>query len=184
MNPDPSNPPDVETALEAAYAKLRRIAQKLMNNERDGHTLSATDVVDEALARLLNTGHALPTDGASAVEFITHAARAMTEVLIDYSRKHQAQKRGSGKRRVRLDDLNDVEATLSDKPDFDFAALQEAMTALSGVSPRGHRVIVLRFFGGLDNRQIARQLGVDERTVGRDFSAARLWLKERLAGTQ
>jgi DNA-directed RNA polymerase specialized sigma24 family protein len=39
---------------------------------------------------------------------------------------------------------------------------------------------VLRYFGGLDNRQIARQLDIDERTVGRDWVAARLWLKERL----
>ena len=100
-----------------------------------------------------------------------------------------AGKRGGGRRPVRLDDLNDLERTLArygggpaeTAGAFDWSALHDALELLRQVDARRHDVIVLRFFAGLDNRQIARQLGVDERTVGRDFAAARLWLKERLS---
>ncbi|MCS7033073.1 MAG: ECF-type sigma factor [Phycisphaerae bacterium] len=169
--------------LEAVYGRLRRIAQKLLSGERDGHTLSATDVVHEALGRLLASGEPVPSQPQDFVRFVQHAARAMTEVLIDYARRRKALKRGSGRARVRLEDLNDVEATL-DRPDFDWAALQAALDDLQVVDPRRHQVVILRFFAGLDNRQIARQLGVNERTIGRDFAAARLWLKEKLAQEQ
>jgi RNA polymerase sigma-70 factor, ECF subfamily len=175
------NPPPADIA--DAYARLRRIAQKLISGERSGHTLSATDVVHEAMGKLLTSGAGLPVKEAEFVTFVQHASHAMTEVLIDYARRHRAQKRGSGKTKVRLDDLNDVEATM-DQPSFDWAALHKALEELARVDQRRHHVILLRFFAGLDNRQIARQLGVDERTVGRDFAAARLWLKEQLASEQ
>lgn len=176
--------------MDAAYARLRRIAQRLLGVERQGHTLSATEVVHEALAKLLMSGQ----EPARAAErdfaaFVRNASRAMTEVLIDHARRRDAGKRGGGRRPVRLDDLNDLERTLAryggDPSEtagaFDWSALHDALELLRQVDARRHDVIVLRFFAGLDNRQIARQLGVDERTVGRDFAAARLWLKERLS---
>jgi RNA polymerase sigma factor (TIGR02999 family) len=135
------------------------------------------------MGKLLTAGQSLPTSDAEFVRFVQHASRAMTEVLIDYARRHKAQKRGSGKNKVRLDDLNDIEATM-DHPAFDFAALHRALAELESVDARRHQVIVLRFFAGMDNRQIARRLGLDERTIGRDFSAARLWLKDRLLTEQ
>lgn len=187
MQPDPASPgrPDSDT-LAGAYARLRRIAQKLMSGERAGHTLSATDVVHEAIAKLLNAG-----DGpdAAAVEdfptFVRNAARAMTEVLIDHARRRNAAKRGGGRGRVRLDDLDDIEATLeSDSFDDYWPALDAALVELGRIDPRRHSVVVLRFFAGLDNRQIARQLDVDERTIGRDWSAARAWLKKQLTSPE
>lgn len=175
-----ATPSESSMDLDQAYARLRRIAQKLLAGERAGHTLSATDVVHEALGKLLTSGERPPASPEQFVSFLQHASRAMTEVLIDYARRHKAAKRGSGKSQVRLDDLNDIEATI-DQRDFDWAALHRAVDELEKVDARRHQVVLLRFFGGLDNRQIARQLCVDERTVGRDFAAARLWLKEKLA---
>jgi len=176
--------------LAEAYARLRRIAQRLLLDERKGHTMSATDVVHEALSKLLASGWQPATGQAEdegraedEVHFIHHAARAMTEVLIDYSRRNNAAKRGGGRRKLRLDDLNDIEAAI-DKASFDWQAVNDALAELSRIDGRRHSVVVLRFFGGLDNRQIARQLGVDERTVGRDWSAARLWLKEKLTSAE
>ncbi|MGH7178695.1 MAG: ECF-type sigma factor, partial [Tepidisphaeraceae bacterium] len=99
---------------------------------------------------------------------------------IDYSRRKNAAKRGGGRAKVSLAELNDVEATL-DEPAFDWAALDRALADLERIDPRRHSIVMLRFFGGLDNRQIAQQHGVDERTVGRDWSAARLWLKDKLS---
>jgi len=169
-----------QPSLDAAYARLRRIAQKLMAGERAGHTLSATEVVHEAMAKLLSAGWQPDVNDPEAfVRLVRHAARAMTEVLIDYSRHRNALKRGAGRARVRLDDLDDLEAVI-DHPTFDWAALDKALERLQAVDARRHTVVMLRFFGGLDNRQIARQLGVDERTIGRDWAAARLWLKKEL----
>jgi RNA polymerase sigma factor (TIGR02999 family) len=175
-------PPSPE--LSDAYARLRRIAQRLLADERKGHTLSATDVVHEALSKLLAAGwQPSKGQGENDVEFIHHAARAMTEVLIDHSRRYNAAKRGGGRRKLRLEDLNDIEAALK-KESFDWEAIDLALSDLKRIDARRHSVVVLRFFGGLDNRQIAKQLGVDERTVGRDWSAARLWLKEKLTSSE
>ncbi len=180
MSERPSETGQFEGEFAEAYARLRRIAQKLMTGERVGHTLSATEVVHEAMGKLLSAGwRPSPEDDERVVQFITHASRAMIEVLIDYSRRHSAMKRGGGKLKVQLDDLDDVELTL-DQSSFDWAALDRAMAKLRGIDPRRHSVVTLRFFGGLNNQQIAAQLGVDERTVGRDWSAARLWLRDAL----
>jgi RNA polymerase sigma factor (TIGR02999 family) len=165
--------------LADAYARLRRIAQRLMTYERVGHTLSATDIVHEAMARLLeNEGWRAEemTAGPKFVEFVQHAAHSMQQVLVDHARRRGAVKRGGGRRRV---DVNDVELAL-DAPEFDWLTLNEALEEMRRHDSRRHSVVLLRFFGGLDNRQIAHQLGVDERTVGRDWSSAKLWLRKRL----
>jgi RNA polymerase sigma factor (TIGR02999 family) len=172
--------PSAPNDLADAYARLRRIAQKLLVRERDGHTLSATDVVHEALSKLLASGWEPGKDGGEYLQFVSHAARAMTEVLIDYSRWKNAAKRGAGRAPVRLDGFDDIEATI-EQPEFDWAALDGALSELARLEPRKHSVVMLRFFGGLDNRQIAQQLNVDERTIGRDWKTARLWLRDRLS---
>jgi RNA polymerase sigma factor (TIGR02999 family) len=174
--------PDLDPAdLEDAYARLRRIAQRLLAREREDHTLSATDVVHEALSKLLSAGWSYTVDEKrSYTDFVTHAARAMTEVLIDYSRRHKAAKRGGGRAKVNLDGMKDIEATI-EEPNFDWAALHGALEELERLEPRKHKVVVLRFFGGLNAAQVAQQLDLDERTVARDWSAARLWLKEKLS---
>jgi RNA polymerase sigma factor (TIGR02999 family) len=163
--------------LESAYARLRRIACKMMRGERAGHTLVPTEVVNEAFVRLLESGRLEHDD--SMVDLISRAAHVMTQVLVDHARYRGAVKRGGGKTRVNLVDLDDVEAAI-DRPEFNWSALHQALEELSVHDPRRHRVVTLRFFGGLDNRRIGRELDLDERTVGRHWAAARLWLKKRL----
>lgn len=179
---DPSTDPDSSDALQQAYQRLRAMAQKLMSDERSGHTLSATDVVHEAMAKLLAGGWSPTTGGSDPqhVQFVRHAVHAMTEVLIDYARRRNRVKRGSGARRVAALDLDDLESAV-EREEFDWAGLDSALRELEQIDSRRHTVVILRFFGGLNNRQIASQLGVDERTVGRDWLAARLWLKEHLS---
>jgi RNA polymerase sigma factor (TIGR02999 family) len=100
----------------------------------------------------------------------------MNQVLIDHARRRRARKRGGAARRLDLDDLDgSVEA-----PSRDWLALDEALDEMRYRDPRRHSVVVMRFFGGLDNRQIAAEIDVDERTIGRDWAAAKLWLKKRL----
>lgn len=165
---------DIE--LSEAYSRLRRIAARLMEHERDDHTLAPTEVVHEALARLLERDE----DNASGgEEFVTRAVHVMRHVLVDHARRRGARKRGGGIRPWSLEALVDVESSLSD-PDADWESLDAALSELACEDRRRHEVVVLRFFGGLDNRQIAKRLDVDERTVSRDWTSARLWLKKKL----
>src|SRR5207249_5327149 len=100
----------------------------LMTGERIGHTLSPTDVVHEALSRLLTRGWSPASDG-SVIDLVRNASRAMTEVLIDYSRRHNAKKRGGKSHRIRLEDLDDLEVTIEHQS-FDWKALNNAMEQL------------------------------------------------------
>jgi RNA polymerase sigma factor (TIGR02999 family) len=100
----------------------------------------------------------------------------MTHVLIDHARRKQALKRGGMPKRL---DLDDVEASIH-APSEQWMALNDALDEMRRHDARRHSVVVMRFFGGMDNRQIARELAVDERTVGRDWVAAKLWLKQKL----
>ena len=177
---EPSGEPLSDAAAMAeAYARLRRIAGRLMSYERVGHTLSATEVVHEAMARLLESGWNVDdrSKGPQFVQFVQYTAHAMTQVLVDHARRRGALKRGGGRRRV---DLDDVEVAL-DAPGFDWQSLEGALEEMRREDARRHSVVVLRFFAGMDNRQIAKQLGVDERTVGRDWLSAKLWLRKRLS---
>jgi RNA polymerase sigma factor (TIGR02999 family) len=173
---DERNPID---PLPQAYQRLRTIAQRLMNDERNGHTLSATDVVHEAMAKLMAAGWSpSQEDEAELNRFLRHGVRAMNEVLIDYARRRSAAKRGGDgrARRVQLKDLDDLQTAISRDDHVDWSGLFQTMEQLEKVDPRRHAVVSLRFFGGLHNEQIARQLGVDVRTVRRDWTAARAWL--------
>ena len=165
--------------LQQAYARLRRIAARLMSTERAGHTLWPTELVHEAMARLLEADAERENRGEPVLDVISRAARVMTQVLVDHARHRGAVKRGGGRARVSLDEVGDVEAAM-DAPHFNWAALDRALQVLAGQDPRRHAVVTLRFFGGLTYEQIARQLGCDERTVGRDWAAAQLWLKKRV----
>lgn len=181
MKPDTTRPASDLHAqpleLEQAYARLRRIAGKLMQNERPGHTLWPTEVVHEAMARLMESGQ-LDHDG-SMLDLISKAAHVMTQVLVDHARARGAIKRGKGRVRVRLDSHSEVEAALEEEQ-FDWTALDRALEELKTHDPRRYQVVMLKFFGGLETRQIARELSLDERTILRDWSAARLWLKKRM----
>jgi RNA polymerase sigma factor (TIGR02999 family) len=173
--------------IEQVYARLRRIAARLMKNERPGHTLWPTDVVNETMARLLERGNlGGGGDDVPLPELIGRAAHVMQQVLVDHARRRGAAKRGGGggeTRRVSLEQIDDFEAAI-ESPAFDWPELERALQEMSAHDPRRHKVVMLRFFGGMNNRQIARELGIEERTVGRDWAAARLWLKKRLQSTE
>ena len=164
--------------LEQVYVRLRRIAARIMQGERKGHTLWPTEVVHEAMARSLDESGKLG-DELSVVELIGRMSRVMRQVLVDHARRKKAVKHGGGRGRVSLDQIEDIEAAI-ESPAFDWVALDHALADLAKHDARRHQVVTLRFFGGLDNRQIARQLKLDERTVGRDWAAARLWLKQQM----
>jgi RNA polymerase sigma factor (TIGR02999 family) len=159
---------------DSVYAQLRRLAAAYLSDERRGHTLQPTALVNEAIVRLLACGEC---EGMETGELIQAAARAMRHVLVDYARRHHAAKRGAGSAREELrDDLRPQPG-----PDVDIMALDEALTRLGGVDPELLRIIELRFFGGLTEEQTARCLGVSSRTVTRAWRFARVWLARELS---
>jgi RNA polymerase sigma factor (TIGR02999 family) len=152
------------------YEDLRRVAHRQLDREGGGHTLQTTALVHEAYLKLAGGGSVSAT---SRAHFLAIAARAMRQVLVDYARRRKAAKRGGGVISVTLGD----EPQPSDASSEDLLALDEALEQLD---PRQRQVIECRFFGGMEEKDIAAALGVSERTVRRDWVKARAWLYKSL----
>jgi RNA polymerase sigma-70 factor (ECF subfamily) len=159
--------------LPLVQEELHRIARRCMAGERAGHTLQATALVNEAYLRLIDVQRVRWQDRA---HFLAMAARLMRRVLVDAARSKGYQKRGGGAIRVTF---NEFELTVTD-PTCDFAALDDALRALTQVDERKSRVVELRFFGGLSVEETAEVLDVSVETVMRDWKLAKAWLLREL----
>ena len=160
------------------YEELRHIAHGYLRREREGHTLGTTALVNEAYLKLVDQTRAQWADRA---HFFAVAARVMRRILVDYARRHQAQKRGGEISMVSLDEtaLGNA-AVLADERANTFLALDEALTELAEVDERLSRVVECRFFGGLTEEETAEALSVTARTVRRDWVKAKGWLHQSL----
>jgi RNA polymerase sigma factor (TIGR02999 family) len=163
-----------EELVPAVYAELRRLAKLLLLNERRGHTLGCTALVNEAYLRLVDQTR---TDWNGRAHFFGAAATAMRRVLVDHARARRAVKRGDGAIAVELDQV-----VLSVEPGIDVVALDCALEELASFDPEGARLIELRFFGGMSVEETAELMGTSPATVKRNWSAARAWLYRRLKG--
>lgn len=155
------------------HAELRRIARAHLRNERPWHTLQATELAHEAYLRL--TGGGSP-EWRDRVHFFAVASGTMRRVLIDHARKRTAARRGGGHAIVPLDEAQ----SLGGEQPEELVALDEALARLGALDPRQERIVELRFFAGLDLDETAAVLGVSSRTVKRDWSVARAWLRVEL----
>jgi RNA polymerase sigma factor (TIGR02999 family) len=161
------------------YEQLHRMARGYMRNERPGHTLQATALVNEAFLRLVDTRDLDWTDRA---HFFAVCARVMRRILVDAARSRAATKRGGHVARaehssaINLDDLPTPQVLSAQ-----VCALDEALNALERIDPRRARVIELRFFGGLTVEETGRVLQVSPQTVMRDWRLARAWLARELS---
>jgi RNA polymerase sigma factor (TIGR02999 family) len=159
-------PAALERLIPLVYDDLRRLAQRQLGREYGDRTLNATALVHEAYLKLAG--------GASAAHDRAHllaiAARAMRQVLVDYARERKAAKRGGGAwERTTLTDGAWVR-------EFDPDAMLLLDEALAELEPRQRQVVECRFFGGMEEPEIAQALGVSDRTVHRDWVKARAWL--------
>jgi RNA polymerase sigma factor (TIGR02999 family) len=164
-----------ESLVALVYGELRRIAASLMRNERSGHTLQPTALVNEAFVKLVQSD----TQFENRAHFFGAAARAMRQVLIGYARQRAAQKRGCGMQ-VTFHDLQ----VQTEEPNVDMLALDEALRALERVNPRLVEVIELRYFAGCPLEQVAEITGRSIATLKRDWAYARAWLHERMSSTR
>jgi RNA polymerase sigma factor (TIGR02999 family) len=163
--------------LPLLYTELRRTAGAYMASQRAGHTLQPTALVNEAFMRM-----GAPADNPfkNRSHFLAAAAQAMRHLLIDHARKKQADKRFDHLNRVTM-----IEAALpSGAQEVDVLELNEALERLKAVSPRQEQVVVLRYFGGMSQEEVADVLDVSVPTVARDWRVARLLLYDWLGGDE
>jgi len=157
-------------------AELRSLAQGLLRHERRGHTLQPTALVHEAWMRLIEWTN---LEERSRNEFLGVAAEAMREVLVDHARRKLRLKRGGDRQRV---ELVEEPAAGGTSEEVDVLDLDRALGKLKQRSAYLARVVELRFFGGLDCPATAAALGVSQATLGRDWRAAKAFLKLELQG--
>ena len=157
------------------YDELRQIAHGQLLSERSDHTLSTTALVHEAYLRLVDQDKIKVRD---RVHFQSVAARAMRQILVDYARRHKAQKRGGGRADVAFDEA----VHKADERADDLLALDEALGQLERLSERLSKVVECRYFGGLTMSETAAILGLSVRTVERDWVKARGWLLQHMHG--
>jgi RNA polymerase sigma-70 factor, ECF subfamily len=163
-----------ERLFPLVYDDLRRRARQYLNRERADHTLQPTALVHEAYLRLVDQ---TSFSAESRVHFLAIASRLMRQVLVDHSRTVNAIKRGGAAQRLSLDEIDvPLEAMAGD-----ILALHEALEALEAIDKRKADVVDMRFFGGLKESEIAEVLGVNEKTIRRDWQFAKLWLYRELS---
>lgn len=155
------------------YEELRRLARNYLQRERADHTLQATALVHEAYLRLVDDKAVTWKDRA---HFYGVAARLMRRILVDHARAHNAAKRGGLEQKVTLDEARD----LPTKEAVELVALDGALENFAQTYPRKSEVVELKFFGGLDMKEISKVLEVSEKTVLRDWNFAKLWLCREL----
>ena len=158
------------------HPQLRQIAAHLLRRERPHHTLEPNALVNELCLRLFGN-HAISFQDRA--HFFAIAAQTMRRILIDHARAGLAEKRGGEQQRVTLSGVDGFNPV---KGFEDLLALDLLLSKLAEKDARAARVVELRFFGGLQEDEVAEVLGVSAITVKRDWKAARAWLVARLAG--
>ncbi len=148
---------------------MRFLARRQLARERAGHTLHATALVHEAYVKLA----AGAIEASDRAHFLAIAARAMRQILVDHARRKKAQKRGGD---WEVTTLTDGSQAVEFRPE-EVLALDRALDELD---ERQRQVVELRFFGGMEEGEVATVLGVSERTVRRDWVKARAWLYRSL----
>ena len=159
--------------LPFVYDELKRQARYLMSGERKNHTLQPTALVHEAFLRISQqTG----IDWQNRSHFYGIASRLMRQILVDHARLHATAKRGNRPIHFSLDD---IQIPIEERADS-LLVLNDVLDRLEKLDEQQAKIVEMRFFGGMNNGEIAENLNISERTVGREWQAARLWLYREL----
>lgn len=163
----------LDRLLPLVYSELRRIARKHLRDERPGHTLQPTALVNEMYARLSDQS---PPDLRDRVHFLSVAAHVMRQILIDHARTKYAQKRGGRQEKLSLDAAREA---CIEKPAI-MIRVDDALNQLASQDPRKAQLIEMRFFGGLTAEESAALLDLPVHVVRRDLRVAQAWLQREL----
>lgn len=170
---DGTDPLTASRLFELLYDDLRRLARGHMRRETSDHTLSATALAHEAWFRMADQHR---TQWKNRSHFLAVASTMMRRILVNHAMAHRAAKRDAELVPITLSGLEQLGAP----PDRDLVAVHEALLAFELVDARAAKVVELRFFGGLENSEIADALGLSLATVKRDWALARAWLHREL----
>lgn len=174
-----------EQLLPMVYGELRRLAQGYMNNEGGagragaGQTLQATALVHEAYLRLVGNAD---VGWNSRGHFFGAAAQAMRRILVERARHRDRIKHGGGRQRVALNEVAHVTETPDDQTGTDLVALDAALDKLTRIDPRKSEVVMLKYFAGLTNDEVAAAIGVSSATVRNEWTFAKAWLMREMTG--
>jgi RNA polymerase sigma factor (TIGR02999 family) len=159
--------------LDLLYPELKRIAHFQLRRERDDPLLQTTVLVHEAYLRLVAPSR---QSWENRAHFLAAAANVMRRILVDAARARNARKREGARTAVSLSDA----IRLSEPQVEELLDLDTALHELEVLSPRQARVVELRYFAGLSVPEVATALGLNPRSIDRDWAAARAWLRTRL----
>ena len=168
------DPAVVAQLFELLYDELRRMARSHLRREQAGHTLSPTALSHEAWLRLAEQTR---TQWRNRSHFLAVASTMMRRILVNHELARRAHKRDAELVPVTLSGLEQIGVA----PDRDIVAVHEALLAFEQVDARAAKVVELRFFGGMENDEVALALDVSLATVKRDWALARAWLHRELA---
>jgi RNA polymerase sigma factor (TIGR02999 family) len=166
----------LEKLTQLVHGELRRLAHRYMRQQRPDHTLQTTALVNEAFLRLAQQEQ---PDFANRAHFLAVAAKAMRQILVDHAKASLRQKRGAGAQAVELDAV----ALLSPEPTREILDLNEALERLAKLDARKAQVVELKYFGGLNQDEIAEVLQISAITVRRDWVFSKAWLYSELRTT-
>jgi len=163
----------LEKLTPLVYEELHRLAHHYMKGQRPGHTLQTTALVNEAYLRLADQSKA---NFANRAHFFAVAARAMRQILVNHAKAQQRAKRGAGANKVELDKA----ALVAPEQPNVILDLNDALERLATLDSRKAHVVELKYFGGLNQDEIAEVLKISTVTVRRDWVFARAWLYSEL----
>jgi len=163
--------------MQVVYDQLREAARAALADERRGHTLEATALVNEVYLRLADQQRAVWRDER---HFYAVAVTMIRRILVDHARGRARAKRGDGWGRLAMRD--DLDIGRAAPEGLDLLALDDALERLASLDPRQARVVELRFFGGRTIQETAAIMEVSTTTVEDDWAAARAWLRRALEG--
>lgn len=167
---------ELDRLTAALYDELKRVAHAQLRTERPDHTLGTTGLVHESYLRLVDQAR---TDWSDRSHFLRVAAMTMRRVLVDHARAHRTTKRGSGQRAVSLDA---VDLSVDDQVEL-MLEVDDILTRIFAMDERLGRIVECRWFAGLTEAETAEAVGVNERTVRRDWTKARGLLRMGLSAT-
>lgn len=160
----------LDELMPMVYRELRAIASRYLARESAGHTLQSTALVHEAYLRLVDQRSARWQNRS---QFFGIAAQMMRRILVDHARHRHRIKRGGAALTLSLDDAM---AAAAPEANVDLLALDQALTTLEAIDPRGARIVELRFFSGLTIEETAEVMALSTGTVKREWNTARAWL--------
>jgi len=155
------------------YDELRRLAKNYMRNQRSDHTLQTTALVNEAYMRLIDSNK---VRWQNRSHFFAISAQLMRRILVDSARARNANKRGGGDPKITFSE----ELPVSIEKESELIALDTALENLAKLNERQAQIVEMRYFGGMNEKEIGEALDVSTRTIRRDWSVARAWLFREL----